>query len=93
MATSNEKSMSWLAVDVNALPKSFREAHKATMEIREQAAKATKDFEDKYRKAIADQVPEGKEVVFSWKFGKLSLAVADPRTKTSTGKTTTFVPK
>lgn len=91
--SATERTMAWATVDVAALPKAFKDAHAAVVKAREVANKATKDFEDAYRKGLEGQVPEGKEVVFSWKFGKLSLAVTDPKAKGTSGKVTTFLPK
>ena len=91
--SANERAMAWATVDVSTLPKSFQDLHAKVTAARKVANEATKAFEDAYRKGLEGQVPEGKEVVFSWKFGKLSLAVTDPKAKGTSGKVTTFLPK
>lgn len=72
----------WTTVDLDTLTASQRQAYDAYKVVQRQAAELRQGFEGTMQAGI----PQGKRLVFGYRFGKLSVALVEDDRKPSKAK-------
>lgn len=78
--------LTWTQIDTSALPTNLAKSYAALQKQQAETKKAREAFEADLVKAMMAQrvIPEGREPVFSYRFGNLSVAfqtIKAPKTK------------
>ena len=71
--------LQWRNIDIETLSPDMQEAYKSYKAAYAEAMRIREGFEHMIADAV--KIPAGKRVVFGYRFGKLSLAIADDDTK------------
>src|SRR6185437_7634122 len=69
----------WQDIDVDSLDESLKTPYELYKEAQREAAKLRAAFEQDMNDAAG--LPEGKKLVFGYRFGKLSAAIVDDTSK------------
>ena len=81
-AAKTEEKAVWREIDTASLSEPLKKQYDAMKAVQRQAAAARDAFE-KALKASIKALPAGKEIVFGYRFGKLSFAIVDAKTNKS----------
>lgn len=88
--SSTEKTLQWLTVDPADMPEVNRQAYEAYKAKLAEASGLRTTFETSFTdvlKAKGNVIPDGKALVYGYKFGRLAVAFDDVRAaKPRTGK-------
>lgn len=79
-----QDALTWTTVDVEALDQQSLKLYAKLKVAQEEARKAREAFEESVRDRA--DVPKGKRLVFGYRFGKLSAALADDDAKPTSAK-------
>jgi hypothetical protein len=85
---TNDK-LSWLEISVADLTSDNQKLYASLKKAQEQTAKIRSDFEAAVRTQAASMVPEGNDLAFSYRFGKISVALV-PQEKPKASAKNTF---
>ena len=84
---TNDK-LSWLEISVADLTSDNQKLYASLKKAQEQTAKIRSDFEAAIRKQAASMVPEGNDLAFSYRFGKISVALVPMEKPKASAKNT-----
>ena len=84
---TNDK-LSWLEISVDDLTSDNQKLYATLKKAQEQTAKIRSDFEAAIRKQAASLVPEGSDLAFSYRFGKISVAIVPMEKPKASAKNT-----
>ena len=84
---TKQAEVTWVNIDVESLTTEQQEAYQDYKETQREAAKRRATFEDMVTDSL--DVPQGKRVVFGYRFEKLSAALVDDDRKPSKAKQAT----
>ena len=84
---ANNGDAQWFNIDTDSLSEGQQAAYAAYKVAQRQAARLREAFEASVQDALA--VPEGKRVVFGYRFGRLSAALVEDDRKPSKAKQAT----
>ena len=71
----------WQELDVETLPAVLQTSYEVYKEAAREAAKLREAFEGEMREALGDAIPQGRKMVFGYRFGKLSFALVEDDAK------------
>lgn len=72
---TTETKLTWSTIDPKSLPEGHRKAYDAYKVAYAKASEARKAFETMVNSRAS--LPEGKTIVFGYRFGQLSVAIGD----------------
>lgn len=70
-----QENVTWVEIDPTTLEAKLNAAYETYKEAQRKAAELRSAFEEQMNKAA--ELPEGKKLVFGYRFGKLSAAIVD----------------
>jgi hypothetical protein len=77
MALKTQSQLNWNEIDPRTLEPDAKEAYDKLLAIQAKAKASREAFEKQFAKAV--RLPASQRLVFSYKFGRLSVAIADAK--------------
>jgi len=88
----NTQDLQWLAIDTNTLPEPMARKYQSLVELNTQASNRRKEFETMARQQLESdgKIPAGHEAIFSYRYGRVSIAFKPYGSKGKVSAKSTF---